>query len=72
MPLGAKVIRILLDIACAFALFLFLAPIFLMIAHRIEVQRAEKRWQETIEQENAKTEKAVKAWRDAVERARVK
>lgn len=72
MPLGAKVIRVLVDIACAFVIFAFLAPIFMMVAHRIEVARAEREWQETVQRENAKTEKAIRAWKDAMERARVK
>ena len=72
IPLGAQVLRILVDIGLAFIVVLFLAPIFLMIAHHVEVKKAEAMWQETVRTENAKTEKSIKSFQDAMEKAKVK
>jgi hypothetical protein len=68
----ARFLNALTTLGLVVVVALFLSPLVLMFLHELDVLKAERDWQETVTKENAKTEKAIKAWRDAVERARVK
>ena len=69
IPFPAKVLNALATLGLIGVVVLFLSPLVLMLLHHMEVQKAEREWQEVVRRENAKTEKTLKSWQDAINRA---
>jgi hypothetical protein len=70
IPLPAKVLNTLATLGLIGVAVLFLSPLVIMFLHHLEVAKAQREWQETIARENAKTDKAVRSFQEAVAKAK--
>jgi hypothetical protein len=64
---AARCIRFAAGIMLLITIILPLAAIIQFVSAKVE---AEREWQETVRRENAKTEKAIKSFQEAVKRAK--
>jgi hypothetical protein len=66
----ARFLNALATLGLIFVVVLFLSPLVIMFLDHLEVEKAQREWQETVARENAKTDKAVRSFQEAVAKAK--